>query len=336
MLNSSLAQLDQILSKGKFIGNRKGLGFKGEYSNSKTIFIKYDSMISSVVFSHILENRKLVTSSVAIENSAEIVVIEQKSGMCVMKCKSGARSNMGNRVYVATKGKLATTQTETKSVITTDSHRFRKSIALDFKLAARFHSFAKIGATGQKLVVYISTGKPQNLFQYGIFVVSRDTLINMLYYAKLFQKVFVRKSFLGSQPRKTPRLKIDLNKNFKKVWVSKSDLICLSLFTYLRACATNPWYFDSGCSRHMTDNKSILVNYKSMSDGLVTFSDGVQGKVFRNETLNIEGFPKFKKVMYVEGLKANLISIIQICDLGLNMYFHEKNNVFLTVQIIVC
>ena len=54
-----------------------------------------------------------------------------------------------------------------------------------------------------------------------------------------FQNDFVRKSFLGSQPRKTLRPKFDLNKKSRKVWVRKFDLTCLALFICLRAYATN-------------------------------------------------------------------------------------------------
>ena len=111
-----------------------------------------------------------------------------------------------------------------------------------------------------------------------------------------FQIFFLRKSFLGSQPRKILRPKIDLNHKIRKIWARKYDLTCLASFTCLKACATNSWYFDSGCSRHMTGDKSILVNHKSVSDGLVTFGDSVQGKILGNETLNIEGFPKLKRL----------------------------------------
>ena len=60
--------------------------------------------------------------------------------------------------------------------MTTDSYRFRKSIAIDFKPATHFHSFAKTGATGQKQAMYVSTGKPQKFVPICHFVVSRDTL----------------------------------------------------------------------------------------------------------------------------------------------------------------
>ena len=65
MLNSSSTQLDQILSKGKNIGNWQWLGFKGECSNSKTIAVKSYYMIIFAVVSRILENKKVVASSIA-------------------------------------------------------------------------------------------------------------------------------------------------------------------------------------------------------------------------------------------------------------------------------
>ena len=71
----------------------------------------------------------------------------------------------------------------------------------------------------------------------------------------------------------------------------------------------------------MISDESILVNYMSVSNGLVTFGDGVQCKVMGKGTLNIDELPKLKKVMHVEGPKANLISISQICDLDLNVHF---------------
>ena len=148
------------------------------------------------------------------------------------------------------------------------------------------------------------------------------TMLNFL------QNVYLKKSFIGAQPRKTPRPKIDLKRKIRKFWVKKFDLTCLASFTCLRACAANSQYLDSGRSRYMIGDKSILVNYKSVFDGLVTFRDGVQGKVLGKGTLSIDGFPKLKKVMHVEGLKANLINISQICDLDLNVHFnYEKYRV---------
>ncbi|GMP54122.1 hypothetical protein CsSME_00019382 [Camellia sinensis var. sinensis] len=42
----------------------------------------------------------------------------------------------------------------------------------------------------------------------------------------------------------------------KKIWVRKDDLTCLVVHTTLKARDSHMWYLDSGCSRHMSGNKS--------------------------------------------------------------------------------
>ena len=108
------------------------------------------------------------------------------------------------------------------------------------------------------------------------------------------------------------------------MWVKKSEFKCLVSFKCLRICATNSWYFDSGCFRHMTGDNNILVDYKPLSEDLVTFCDGVTARVFGRGTLNIDGSPRFKNILNVDGLKANLISISQIYDLNLNVNFNRE------------
>ena len=77
----------------------------------------------------------------------------------------------------------------------------------------------------------------------------------------------------------TIRLKIDLGDKPNKMWVKKSEFNCLVSFTCFRTCETSSWYFDSGCSRHMIGDKSIFMDYKPLSEGLVTFGDGVTVRV---------------------------------------------------------
>ena len=73
MLNSCSAQLDQIFSKGKNTGNCLGLGYKGEYSNSKIVFVNANSMVNSTAILPISKERKFVTSSVTTENKTETI-----------------------------------------------------------------------------------------------------------------------------------------------------------------------------------------------------------------------------------------------------------------------
>ena len=61
----------------------------------------------------------------------------------------------------------------------------------------------------------------------------------------------------------------------------------------------------------------------------MTFGDDVTARVLGRGTLNINGFPQKKNVLHVDGLKGNLISISQICDLNLNVNLNREKCVVL-------
>lgn len=42
-------------------------------------------------------------------------------------------------------------------------------------------------------------------------------------------------------------------------------------------------------------------------------------------TLNVEGMPKLKRVIHVEGMKANLISVSQLYDGELDVHFDTRH-----------
>ena len=71
----------------------------------------------------------------------------------------------------------------------------------------------------------------------------------------------------------------------------------------------------------MTGNRAYFINYKSCSEGHVTFGDGERSRVVGNGTLNVDGLPSLNNVLHVEGLKANVISISQLCDQNLYVQF---------------
>ena len=93
----------------------------------------------------------------------------------------------------------------------------------------------------------------------------------------------------------------------------KNQIWCVA-HTSLKVVSTNSWYFDSGCSKHMTGDKIFLKDYQAIVVGHVTFRDGVKGRVLEKGALDVDGLPKLKSVLHVEGLKTNLISISQLCD----------------------
>ena len=78
------------------------------------------------------------------------------------------------------------------------------------------------------------------------------------------------------------------------------------------------WYLDSGCSRHMTGDPATLSSCKV---GMVIFGDDGTGKIIGIETIGKKPFSMLENILLVDGLKANLISISQLCDKNMNVIF---------------
>ena len=88
-----------------------------------------------------------------------------------------------------------------------------------------------------------------------------------------------------------------------------NNFVCYTALTALKARDSCLWYLDSGCSRHMTGNKAL---FKTLFEGkivVVTFGDGSKSVIRGIGTVDIPGLPVFEDVWYVDGLKANLLSI---------------------------
>ncbi|GJT15014.1 hypothetical protein Tco_0873720 [Tanacetum coccineum] len=79
---------------------------------------------------------------------------------------------------------------------------------------------------------------------------------------------------------------------------------------------------DSGCSRHMTGNRSYLTNYEEIDGGFVAFGGNSKGvKITRKGKIRT-GKLDFEDVYFVKELKFNLFSVSQMCD--------KKNSVLFT------
>ncbi|WJX67153.1 hypothetical protein P8452_51646 [Trifolium repens] len=107
----------------------------------------------------------------------------------------------------------------------------------------------------------------------------------------------------------------------KKEWRPKSENVGLIAHTSLRTSSREDWYFDSGCSRHMTGVETYLKNLKGYASSSVTFGDGAKGEILGMGKLVNKELPNLENVLLVKGLTANLISISQLCDQGLKVNF---------------
>ncbi|GJX17794.1 putative ribonuclease H-like domain-containing protein [Tanacetum coccineum] len=101
-------------------------------------------------------------------------------------------------------------------------------------------------------------------------------------------------------------------------------------YSYFKAHSPgNPQYtlqdqgiFDSGCSRHMTGNKSFLTDYQEIDGGFVAFGGSPKGGKITGKGKIRTGKLDFEDVYFVKELKFNLFSISQMCD--------KKNSVLFT------
>ena len=99
---------------------------------------------------------------------------------------------------------------------------------------------------------------------------------------------------------------------------------CLFVYTSLKVFNSCLWYLDIGCSRHMTEDKSLFKSLKEKVGDHMTFGDGRNAHVLGKWTVEIPRLPLLKDVLYIKGLKANLLSITQICDEDFIVQFTKK------------
>ncbi|TYK22568.1 retrotransposon-like protein [Cucumis melo var. makuwa] len=69
-----------------------------------------------------------------------------------------------------------------------------------------------------------------------------------------------------------------------------------------------------GCSRHMTGNASFFSELNECNVGSIVFGDEGKGRIIGKGTIDHPRLPYLLDVRLVQGLSANLTSIIQLCD----------------------
>nr|GFA95571.1 hypothetical protein [Tanacetum cinerariifolium] len=80
---------------------------------------------------------------------------------------------------------------------------------------------------------------------------------------------------------------------------------------------------DSGCSKHMTGNFKLLINFVEMFLGTVKFGNDQNAPILGYGDL-VQGAVTIKRVYYVEGLNHNLFSVGQFCDADLEVAFRKS------------
>ncbi|KAL0667757.1 hypothetical protein Bca4012_030461 [Brassica carinata] len=71
-------------------------------------------------------------------------------------------------------------------------------------------------------------------------------------------------------------------------------------------------------------NRDFLEQLEQIKGGKVTFRDGEQGKILGVGVMKITDLPCLINVYFLDGLKANLSNVSQLCDYGLNDIFTSQ------------
>ncbi|GJZ23869.1 putative ribonuclease H-like domain-containing protein [Tanacetum coccineum] len=89
---------------------------------------------------------------------------------------------------------------------------------------------------------------------------------------------------------------------------------------------------DSGCSRHMTGNRSYLTDYEEINGGFVAFRGNSKGgKITRKGKIRTSKLD-FEDVYFVKELKFNLFSVSQMCDKKNSVLFTDTECVVLSLD----
>lgn len=92
-----------------------------------------------------------------------------------------------------------------------------------------------------------------------------------------------------------------------------------------KASNASHWYLDSGCLRNMMGDESLFSYYVPKREGSVAFGDGNTTKIMGKGIIEIPGVLTLEDVLFVDGLKHNLLSISQICDFGYDVAFTKDD-----------
>ena len=74
----------------------------------------------------------------------------------------------------------------------------------------------------------------------------------------------------------------------------------------------------------MTGDRSLFKVFESKKGGNVTLGDGSKSKIKGKGIISLPGLPDITDILYVKGLRVNLLSISQICDQDFMVLFFKR------------
>ena len=144
------------------------------------------------------------------------------------------------------------------------------------------------------------------IIQKGLFMSQRrlDCLKLFLYKGIHLRKIKARVKSRGYQIKEKTILDNLTNKHE----------VCFMMHSTFKVMNTCLRYLDNGCSRHITRDHTLFKESESKKGGNVTFGDWRKSQIKGKGIISLPRLPDIANVLYMEGLRVNLLSISQICD----------------------
>ena len=197
-----------------------------------------------------------------------------------------------------------------------------KKVLLNCGLSACDNDYMSMieGCPNNELLKLLKTKKHARIFVHMLKCFENENYIlyNSISESKSLIKKYKRKNRVLSEKVDNLKRKCHSNRSMEReekiMFKGKKCLSHASLFVHASLKVFNPclWYLDNGCSRHMIGDKTLFKTLKEKVGDYVTFGDGSHAQVLGKGTIEIPGLPLLKDVLYIEGLKTNLLSITQI------------------------
>ena len=106
-------------------------------------------------------------------------------------------------------------------------------------------------------------------------------------------------------------------------YLSSKHEVCFMMKSAFKVTDTCLWYLDNGCSKPMTGGRYLFMVFESKKGGNVTFGDGRKSQIKGKGIISLPRLPDIANVLYVKGLRVNLLSISQICDQDFMVLFSK-------------
>lgn len=111
--------------------------------------------------------------------------------------------------------------------------------------------------------------------------------------------------------------KVNSGDEFVLIAIKEDDPVTIDSTSYIneekvlaaKVEEKDEWVIDSGCSHHMTSDKSKFFNLEKYDGGVVRFGDNKACVIRGRGYIFLDGKHNTDDMMYVEGLKHNILSV---------------------------